>query len=99
MNKQNNTISVNVLNKTFAVNCPAGQAAELQQCSKQLNEELRKISKQNNTAEYDYIVTVAALNLIHAATNNSQVTQQINDLEQRLAQTLTQTEQMEFIEH
>ncbi len=57
-------ITIDVLGKTFQIKCAESQVASLQQASDYLGEKIRYF-RQQGIAEFDRILVIAALNIVH----------------------------------
>lgn len=59
------SISVNILNNSFQVNCPAGEESNLYRSARYLEEKIQAITDTNRTLSKDRVIMMAALNIAH----------------------------------
>ncbi len=63
MTTSDNSISVNVLGKSYKVKCPPESARELQQSAEYVNQQMKRLELAGNITTTDNIAVVAALNI------------------------------------
>lgn len=64
MSNDANTITIQLLDKTLQVRCPADKAVELQKCAILLDTKMREVAA-SKTASGDRLMVLAALNAVH----------------------------------
>lgn len=68
MQQEPNTLSIQLLDKTWQLRCPADKAHELQKCARYLDEKMREVATQGKKSP-EHIAIMAAINAIYELFN------------------------------
>ena len=79
-----NTLTVYLLNKEYALSCPAGAEAGLIAAAENLNEKMREMSSSGKLLGMERIAVMAALNLSYDNLNSSKAEASSNDESKQL---------------
>ena len=104
MAETSKTISLNILEREYRVNCPAGAEEELREAGRYLNDKMSEIKQASSNAGKvlgtDLIAVIAALNIAHqllsAEGEHSGAGKDISRLCDRIDQVLSQESQLEL---
>ncbi len=104
MAESSKTIGLNILEREYRVNCPAGAEAELREAGRYLHEKMAEIkqasSKAGKVLGTDRIAVIAALNIAHqllsAEGEYTGAEKDISRLCDRIDQVLDQESQLEL---
>lgn len=64
MQQESNTLSIQLLDKTWQLRCPADKAHELQKCARYLDGKMREVAAQGKKTP-EHIAVMAAINAIY----------------------------------
>lgn len=67
MSTEITTVNVNILDRTYAIKCPAAKIAELQQAAQHLDAKMRQIQGNNKFISIDKVAIIAAINIASEA--------------------------------
>jgi cell division protein ZapA len=99
-----NTLTVSILEREFRVNCPVESQDELSCAAKLLDDKMREIRNASNHSgkalDTDRIAVIAALNIAHQLqqlqNKQTQLTEEIERIDERLDEALMQDIQLEL---
>ncbi|MFT4776737.1 MAG: cell division protein ZapA [Oleispira sp.] len=99
-----NTLTVSILEREFRVNCPVESQDELSCAAKLLDDKMREIRNASNHSGKalgtDRIAVIAALNIAHQLqqlqNKQTQLTEEIERIDERLDEALMQDVQLEL---
>ena len=77
-------ISITVMDKEYRVACPPEERDNLLASAALLNDKLNEIKKQGSVIGTERIAIMAALNMSHEILHNQQLSDDMNDLDQRI---------------
>jgi len=77
-------LTIMIMGKEYRVACPEEEKANLQASADLLNEKLNEIKQQGSVIGTERIAIMAALNLSHDILNNSALSIENDDLNQRI---------------
>ncbi|MFD1382183.1 cell division protein ZapA [Rhodanobacter aciditrophus] len=88
------TVAVDILGKSFNINCPKGHEAELKEAAEYLNNQMRELRASGKVIGLEKIAIIAALNLSHdllasrryARNNEQQLRELTSQLDSALGQ-------------
>ncbi|RDL44779.1 cell division protein ZapA [Marinomonas piezotolerans] len=88
------TVTVDILGKSFNINCPKGHEAELKEASEYLNNQMRELRASGKVIGLEKIAIIAALNITHdllssrryARSNEQQLRELTSQLDAALGQ-------------
>ena len=88
------TIAVDILGKSFNINCPKGHESELKEAAEYLNNQMRELRASGKAVGLEKIAIIAALNITHDLLSNRQYArsneQQLRELTSQLDSALGQ---------
>lgn len=104
MNEEFVSVTVQFLGRSFVVKCRSDEHAPLQQAVDFLNKKMLEVQKKTNTAGFEQVAVITALNLANEAIqsknqNNDllhKVNQKLSGLQEKLDEALHQNKQAEF---
>jgi len=88
------TVAVDILGKSFNINCPKGHEAELKEAAEYLNNQMRELRASGKAVGLEKIAIITALNIIHdllssrryARSNEQQLRELTSQLDSALGQ-------------
>ena len=98
------TLTVNILDREFRVNCPESEQQNLIESAKALDKRMRDIRGTGRVIGVDRIAIMAALNLASellstegsSSTVIDTVNQSIDRMQEKIEQSLNETEELDF---
>ncbi len=67
---QSNTVTVQILDKEYCINCPATERANLESAARYLDGKMREIRSSGKVIGADRVAVMAALNIAHELMSN-----------------------------
>ena len=88
------TVAVDILGKSFNINCPKGHEAELKEAAEYLNTQMRELRASGKAVGLEKIAIITALNITHdllssrryARSNEQQLRELTSQLDSALGQ-------------
>ncbi|SBS32462.1 Cell division protein ZapA [Marinomonas aquimarina] len=88
------TVAVDILGKSFNINCPKGHEAELKEAAEYLNSQMRELRASGKAVGLEKIAIITALNITHdllssrsyARSNEQQLRELTSQLDSALGQ-------------
>ncbi|MBJ7550823.1 MAG: cell division protein ZapA [Marinomonas sp.] len=88
------TVAVDILGKSFNINCPKGHEAELKEAAEYLNNQMRELRASGKAVGLEKIAIITALNITHdllssrryARSNEQQLRELTSQLDSALGQ-------------
>jgi len=65
MNHEAHILSIQLLDRTWQIRCPADKAPELQKCAHYLDGKIREITSQTKTLSTESLLVMAAINALY----------------------------------
>ncbi len=104
MTQEMRSVPIQILGKTYHIRCPRESAEKLQRAANLLDDETLKIRDSNKVVGFDQVLVITALNICHDLLDErdrnkvyeTQTAQQIQQMQKRIEEVLTQKEQMEL---
>lgn len=104
MSINDDSISVEVLGKSYKVKCPIDRVTELRQAASYVDKEMRQIRDSGKVIGLERIAIITALNVAYQLLNSEQkenkdidsMSKRIADIQRRIEEALTQKEQLAF---
>lgn len=104
MSIDNDNVSVEILGKSYKVKCPVEHVPELRQAAAYVDKEMRHIRDTGKIIGLERIAIITALNVAYKLLNSEQhenkaidgIASRIADMQKRIEQALTQSEQLAF---
>lgn len=102
MKPDENIISINILDRSYKVKCPAEEVQQLQAAARYLDEQMRKTRHATNTISTDRLAVICALNVCHELLLLKQhkdqrfdlINERIQDLQKRIENRLASQEEI-----
>ncbi len=104
MSISDDNISVEILGKSYKVKCPIERVSELRKAAAYVDKEMRQIRDSGKVIGIERIAIITALNISYQLLNSEQkenkdidsMSKRIFDMQKRIEQALTQSEQLAF---
>ncbi|MBU0455700.1 MAG: cell division protein ZapA [Pseudomonadota bacterium] len=104
MTDQANTISVEVLGRSYKIKCPVSEVEALKEAAAFVDKEMRKIHDDGRVVGLDRVAIIASLNIAHLFLSSEHredkyvesLSERIADMQKRIVELLTQSDQKEF---
>ncbi|MDF3054138.1 MAG: hypothetical protein K0Q74_45 [Gammaproteobacteria bacterium] len=99
-NQHQNAVSLNILGKSYQVNCPVEKVSELRESAQYLESKMLGVGKSGKAMGSDRIAIIAALNIVHeflaqkrqVNTYVEAMGERISDLHAKIVETLASVE-------
>lgn len=104
MSINDDNISVEILGKSYKVKCPIERVSELRNAAAYVDKEMRQIRDSGKVIGIERIAIITALNIAYKLLNSEvhenkeidNMSKRIIDMQRRIEQALTQSEQLAF---
>ncbi len=105
MSLSNDTVSVEILGKNYKIKCPIERTTELRQAAAYVDKEMRQIRDTGKVIGIESIAIITAINIAYQCLGSEHqenkdidsMSKCILDMQRRIEQALTQSEQLAFI--